>query len=178
MAVSTDESVVLALEGLLSAGTSRGLGDADWPALASAIEASGDQELPSLLQKVRDGVDPPETILRALELHRQRFLSSLEPPRLQRGAGSSERSAQLTELNALAGAPEPASVEAERLLDRLALLPAPLVADPIERTSDVALLWCLLRAGRIAEQRAAVGRLGALLAARYIAENRHRADSL
>jgi HEAT repeat protein len=162
-AASNDESVVLALEELLSAGTARGLADGGWAALSKVLAATGDPELPDLLMRIRDGGEPPEAILRALDAHRRRFVAGLTPPSLPRGLAARDRDRWLAGLNALAGAPAPAAADAERLMDLLAVLPAPLVAAPIERTSDVATLWCLVRTGRTAERRAAVERLGALI---------------
>lgn len=160
---ASDESAVLVLEGLLSTGTSGGLADSAWPAISAAVAGLDGGALVASLDAVRDGRAPAETLLELLKRHRLQLIAGLEPPRLRRGHGSGEREAFLATLNALAGAKEPARPEGGRLMERLATTPPHLVDDLVEGCSELPLLWALVRTGRIAERRAAVRRLGAIL---------------
>jgi HEAT repeat protein len=155
-----------ALEDVLEKGALR-MSDADAARVEADLERAGAVALCGLLEKIRSGDASPESLLDAFASERQREIAGLAPPRLEPGAHGKSQELRLEALNRAAGAEpgEPSPTRDGRPpIARIAALPAHTADEAIATISDVSLLWCLAQSGRIAERRAAVRRIGRLVA--------------
>jgi len=163
MSSTPNADLVSTMEDLLARGVRNIVEAEDRQEVEELIEQSGDADLCAEFRRALSGEASPESLVHALDAIKRRALSDLQPLRFDDAGSREDRRAALEHINAAAGAPPPESVDGERTIDRLPLLAPHKISRALSKTADIALLWCLVRTGRIAERRAALQRLGALL---------------
>lgn len=163
MTPSRSEAAV-ALEEVLEKGL-LGLTDETMARVEAMAARSDALEIIEVIQKIRAGEALPNALVESFDTVRNREITGSTPPKLLTGQRGKERTAQIRELNVAAGGLEKISALREHrgLLARLSALPSHAAEAVIRRSSDISMLWCLVRAGRIADRRAAVRRLGRLI---------------
>lgn len=160
MTAPSDEAAVV-LDELLGKGLDQ-LSHEEREDLRERLEKSKHRDLAQMIESLLAGESEPRQLVLAYTELRRLTIASLTAPKLGRDERQGRKlDRKLASLNMLTGAPAPRRIRGG-LLERIALLPAHAVDEPIEGCSDVAMLWSLVRAGRIAERRAAVRRIGHL----------------
>jgi tetratricopeptide (TPR) repeat protein len=150
------------LEALLLDGT-RSLDDQMLDRIERDLGDTEHHGLCASLRGIRDGSERPEELIRLFETHRRQALAHLSPPMLDPLIQGKRLEGALREINLAAGASLQSVRREGHVLEQLAAMPSFGTTDPIMGLDDVPVLWCLVRAGRIAERRAAVRRLGTLI---------------
>lgn len=163
MTPARSESAI-ALEEILEKGL-LGITEETLALLEARAARSGTMDVVEVIQKIRSNDAHPNALVEVFDSVRCREITNFKPPRLLTAHRGRERSAQVREINVAAGGAEKNSRrrESRGLLDRLSTLPSHAAEAVIRRSSDVSMLWCLVRTGRIADRRAAVRRLGRLI---------------
>lgn len=159
---SSPPSPASLIERILAQGT-LGLSEERAAEICRALSKSEDADLERLVRNLSEGRAPPAALVGALESSRLHALAHLAPPRLDPGLRGKRRDRWLGEINRVAGAAPPGPPPRGHVLSRLAAFAPHETLEPVMRLDDVPVLWCLVRSGRIAERRAAVRRLGALI---------------
>lgn len=151
-----------ALEDLLARGT-RGIDSKELERVLELLEGENRAKHAELIRKIVAEQEPPERLVNVLDATRREVVANLAPPIVTSTVRGKRRKALLKSINLEAGGTVSPPLPKGHALEQLAALPAHRAVEPIQRVTDVPLLWCLVRSGRIAERRAAVRRLGTLV---------------
>jgi hypothetical protein len=163
MVPAAPEGVHLLFERLLSRGAAA-LSHQELDEVSRQLREQGHDQLARALTQARANESQYIALLDALAETRRRLVDQMAVLRLEQGQRGTKRDMQLLALNALVGAEEATEPPQGHLLHQIDSLPTYAARELIEGCSDGATLWCLVLSGRIAEQRAAVRRLGQLMA--------------